>query len=160
MAGVQRPSPNELETVTAVKRWLQNSKLVGRRKGRTEVGDSIRKERSIGFKPTQQKNLTAIFYKLSKKIWRLDQRIQQQNGQLVSSQPSERIMESLTQICTKINNGLRTWLILVFSKTQGPTLRQMLSTMLVQQVLQNSTMNRGGDYMAGACLALITPQDV
>ena len=105
-------------------------------------------------------NRHPIFYKLSKKIQHLDQRIQQQNGQLVSSQPSERLMESLTQICTKINNGLRTRLILVFSKTKGPTLRQMLSITLVQQELQNSTMNKGCDYMAGACLALITLQDV
>ena len=46
IARVQRPSFSELETVTAVKCWLQNSKAVGCRKGRIEVGDSIRKERS------------------------------------------------------------------------------------------------------------------
>ena len=44
MARVQRPSLNEPGTVTVVKRWLQNSKAMGHRKGWTEVGDSIRKE--------------------------------------------------------------------------------------------------------------------
>ena len=44
MARVQRPSLSEPGTITAIKRWLQNSKAVGHKKGRTEVGDSIRKE--------------------------------------------------------------------------------------------------------------------
>ena len=44
MARVQRPSLSEPGTITAIKRWLQNSKAMGHKKGRTEVGDSIRKE--------------------------------------------------------------------------------------------------------------------
>ena len=46
MAGVQIPSLYELGIVTAVKRFLQNSKAMCRRNGQTEVGDSIREERS------------------------------------------------------------------------------------------------------------------
>ena len=60
----------------------------------------------------------------------------------------------------KISNGLRTRLVLISGKMRGPTLWQMLSITLLQQVLQNSTINRGGDYMIGACLTLITPQDI
>ena len=48
IARVQRPSLSEPGTVTALKRCLHNSKVVCRRKGQTEVGDSIRKERSSG----------------------------------------------------------------------------------------------------------------
>ena len=48
IAGVQRPSLSELGTMTALKRCLQKSKAVCHRKGLTEVGDSIRKERSSG----------------------------------------------------------------------------------------------------------------
>ena len=48
IAGVQRPSLSEPGTVTALKRCLQKSKAVCLRKGLTEVGDSMRKERSSG----------------------------------------------------------------------------------------------------------------
>ena len=78
----------------------------------------------------------------------------------LQADPVKSQWKVLLKSATKISNGMRTRLILFFSETKGPTLRQMLSTTLVQQVLQNSTMNKGGDYVARACLALIAPQDV
>ena len=42
----------------------------------------------------------------------------------------------------------------------GPTLRQMLGTMLEQQLLQDSTVKRSSDYVAKTCLTLIAPQNV
>ena len=63
------------------------------------------------------------------------------------------------KFATQIGNGLRTRLILFLSKIDGPTLCQMLGTMLIQQVLQDSTMNRRSDYVTRACLTLIAPQN-
>ena len=77
----------------------------------------------------------------------------------LQADPVKSQWKVLLKSATKISNGLRTRLILFFSETEGPTLRQMLSTTLVQQVLQNSTINKGVDYVARACLALIAPQD-
>ena len=48
MAGVQRPSLSEPGMVIALKCYLQNSKAVCHRKGRIEVEDSMRKEKSSG----------------------------------------------------------------------------------------------------------------
>ena len=48
IAKVQRPSLYESGTVTTLKRCLQKSKAVCHRKGLTEVGDSMRKEKSSG----------------------------------------------------------------------------------------------------------------
>ena len=61
---------------------------------------------------------------------------------------------------TEINNDSRTRLIFFLSKTERPTLRQMPGTTLIQQVLQNSTVNRRSNYVARACLILVTPQNV
>ena len=56
----------------------------------------------------------------------------------------------------EIGNNSWARLIFLLGKMDGPTLRQMLGTMLKQQLLQDSTMNGSSDYVARTCLTLIT----
>ena len=61
---------------------------------------------------------------------------------------------------TKIGNYSWARMIFLFSKMNGPTLRQVLGTTLKQQLLQDSTVNGSSDYVTRACLTLIASHNV
>ena len=60
----------------------------------------------------------------------------------------------------KISNNLWTGMVLLFGKTDRLALSQVPSTTLPQQMLQNRTVGRSSNYMARACLPLITLQNI
>ena len=51
-------------------------------------------------------------------------------------------------------------MILLLSKMDGLTLCQVPSITFPQQMLQDGTVGKSGDYMAGTRLFLITLQDI
>ena len=64
------------------------------------------------------------------------------------------------KMTTEIGNNLWTRMILLFGKADRLALSQVPSTTLPQQMLQNRTVGRSSNYMAGACLPLITLQNI
>ena len=60
----------------------------------------------------------------------------------------------------EISYNLQTRMIPLFGKVNRPTLHQMPSTTLPQQMLQNSAMGKLSNHTVGTCLLLITSQDI
>ena len=60
------------------------------------------------------------------------------------------------KMTTEIGNNLWTRMTLLFGKADRLALNQVPNTTFPQQMLQNRTVGRSSNYMAGACLPFIT----
>ena len=74
--------------------------------------------------------------------------------------PSVSRRKTRYETTTEISSNLRTRLVLLFGETEKLALSQMPGTTLPQQMLQYGIVGRSINYVEGACLPLITLQNI